>query len=204
MRSISRPALAKPTRSLRWSIDVDPNWVVTTSSAAWHSRSRSSPISSSISFFCCVPHGDVVAVGGLPAGPCSAATTALDLVLGDERALHPDRLARAHRQEQPVALADQLLGARLVEDDPAVGERRGGEGEPRRHVRLDQPGDDVDAGPLGGEHQVDAGRARELGDAHDGVLDVARRDHHQVGELVDDHQQVRVRLQLPLAALAAA
>ena len=27
----------------------------------------------------------------------------------------------------------------------------------------------------------------------DRLLDVARGDHHEVGELVDDHQQVRVR-----------
>ena len=47
-------------------------------------------------------------------------------------------------------------------------------------------------GPLGREHQVDAGGAGELGDADDRVLDVARGDHHQVGELVDDDQQVRV------------
>src|SRR5689334_8304620 len=45
--SISRPALAKPTRSLRCSIDVEPNWVETISSAAWITRSMSSPISSS-------------------------------------------------------------------------------------------------------------------------------------------------------------
>ena len=64
--------------------------------------------------------------------------------------------------------------------------------EPRRHVRLDQTGDDVDGRALRRDHQVDAGRAGELGDAHDRVLDVARGDHHQVGELVDDHQQVRV------------
>jgi hypothetical protein len=32
-----------------------------------------------------------------------------DLGVGDERALHAQRLARAHRQEQAVALADQLL-----------------------------------------------------------------------------------------------
>ena len=31
-RSIRRPALANPTRSLRCSIEVEPNWVVTTSS----------------------------------------------------------------------------------------------------------------------------------------------------------------------------
>ena len=49
IRSISRPALAKPTRSLRCSIEVEPNWVDTTSSAACSSRSRSSPMSSSIS-----------------------------------------------------------------------------------------------------------------------------------------------------------
>src|SRR5258706_471993 len=48
-RSMSRPALAKPTRSLRWSMDVEPNWVLTTSSAALSTSSRSSPMSASIS-----------------------------------------------------------------------------------------------------------------------------------------------------------
>ena len=127
----------------------------------------------------------------------------VDLGLGDPGALHAHRLAGAHRQEQPVTLADQLLRARLVEDDPAVGERGGGEREPRRHVGLDQTGDHVDRGPLGGQHQVDAGGAGELGDPDDRVLDVARGDHHQVGELVDDHQQVGVRRQHALAARRA-
>ena len=45
--SIRRPALAKPTRSLRWSIEVEPNCVETTSSMACTTRSRSSPMSSS-------------------------------------------------------------------------------------------------------------------------------------------------------------
>ena len=53
---------------------------------------------------------------------------------------------------------------------------------------------------LGGQHQVDAGGPGELGDPDDRVLDVARGDHHQVGQLVDDHQQVRVRPDHPLAA----
>ena len=43
-------------------------------------------------------------------------------------------------------------------------------------------------------------RARELRDADDRVLDVARGDHHEVGELVDDDQEVGVRLELALAA----
>src|SRR6185369_11133498 len=50
IRSISRPALANPTRSLRCSIEVDPNCDVTTSSIAWTRRSRSSPMSSSVFF----------------------------------------------------------------------------------------------------------------------------------------------------------
>ena len=36
------------------------------------------------------------------------------------------------------------------------------------------------------------GGARQLGDPDDRLLDVARGDHHQVGQLVDDDQQVRV------------
>ena len=104
-----------------------------------------------------------------------------------------DRLTRTHRKEQRVALADELLGTRLVEDDPAVGEARGGERQPARHVGLDETGDDVDARPLRREHEVDPDRARHLGDPADRVLDVTRRDHHQVGELVDDDEEIRVR-----------
>ena len=50
-RSMMRPAFAKPMRSLRCSIEVEPNCVVITISAACSRSSRSSPISSSICFF---------------------------------------------------------------------------------------------------------------------------------------------------------
>src|SRR5665811_254084 len=45
--SMRRPAFAKPTRSLRCSIDVEPNCVDTTSSTACMTRSRSLPMSPS-------------------------------------------------------------------------------------------------------------------------------------------------------------
>ena len=127
-------------------------------------------------------------------------TTASISVSDDEGALHAHRLAGADRQEQGVAHADQLLRARLVEDDPAVGEAGGREGQPRRHVGLDQAGDDVDRRPLRRQQQVDAGGAGLLRDPDDVVLDVAGRDHHQVGQLVDDRQDVRVGAVDPLAA----
>ena len=142
-------------------------------------------------------HGDVVAVARLELLG-DVLDDRVDLGLGDPGALHAHRLADAPRQEERVALADQLLGAGLVEHDAGVGDARGRERHPRGHVGLDQAGDDVDAGPLGREHEVDAGRARELGDPHDRLLDVARGDHHQVGQLVDDDEQVGVGRQDPL------
>ena len=66
-------------------------------------------------------------------------------------------------------------------------------------LALIRPGHDVDRRALRREHQVDAGGPGQLGDADDRVLDVARRDHHQVGELVDDDQQIGVRRQHALA-----
>jgi hypothetical protein len=41
---------------------------------------------------------------------------------------------------------------------------------------------------VGGQLEVDARGARLLGDPHDASSDVARRRHHQVGELVDDRR----------------
>ena len=65
------------------------------------------------------------------------------------------------------------------------------------HVGLDHAGDDVHARALRGEHEVDADRARLLREADDRVLDVGRRDHHQVGELVDDAEDVGQRARRP-------
>ena len=42
--------------------------------------------------------------------------------------------------------------------------------------------------------EVDAGCAGELRDAHDRVLDLLGGDHHEVGELVDDDDEVGHRL----------
>ncbi|MCY1224729.1 hypothetical protein D9M72_369000 [compost metagenome] len=39
---------------------------------------------------------------------------------------------------------------------------------------------------------MDAGSTGQLGDADNGIFDVARCHHHEVGEFVHDHQQVRV------------
>ena len=90
----------------------------------------------------------------------------------------------------------QLLGAGLVEDHPESRWPGRGEGDPRRDVRLDHPGDDVDPGTLRRDDEVDADGAGLLSEAGDRLLDVARGDHHQVGELIDDDSDVRESLRL--------
>ena len=103
-------------------------------------------------------------------------------------------------QQQHVALADQLLGAGLVEDDPAVGEAVDREGGARRDVGLDDAGDDVDRWPLRGHDEVHANCTSLLGDARDALLHIAGSDHHQVVELVDDDHDVGQPLERSLGA----
>ena len=81
------------------------------------------------------------------------------------------------RREVPSGLKSMspwpssALGAVRVEDHARVGLRRDGEGDPRRDVRLDHPGDHVDRRPLRREHEVDADGARLLREPDDRVLD---------------------------------
>ena len=59
----------------------------------------------------------------------------------------------------------------------------------------------VDRRPLGGDDQVDAGGARLLRQALDGVLDLLAGGEHQVGHLVDDDHDERQRASCRSAAL---
>ena len=140
--------------------------------------------------------GEIVGLGLILA----VLNDAANLLLSDKRSLDPHRLVRSHRQEESVTLTHQLLGARLIQDDPRVGEAGGGKREPRRNVGLDEPGDDVDAGALGGQDEMNTSSPSELRDANDGIFNVSRGDHHQVGQLVHDHEEVGVGPQDALAS----
>ena len=132
----------------------------------------------------------------------------VDLGAGDQRALRTHRLRRVDREIEHVAAAEQAFRAAHVEDRARVDLRRHGERDARGNVRLDDAGDHVDRRPLRCDDQVDTGRARELRQTADQGFDFARRDEHQVGELVDhDHdvgQLVVGILGVPLFDLAHA
>ena len=113
-----------------------------------------------------------------------------DFLLADEGALHAVERGAARRHEEHVAAADERLGAAAVEDGAGVDLRRHLEADARGQVGLDETGDDVRRRTLRGEHEVDAGGAGQLGDARDGGLDVLGGDHHEVGHLVDDADDV--------------
>ena len=113
----------------------------------------------------------------------------LDLGVRDERPVHARNAAAAGHVEH-VALAEQLLGALLAENGAAVDLRGHLEGDAGREIRLDRAGDDVDRRALRRHDQMDAGGARHLREALDRALDVLAGDHHQVGHLVDDDDDI--------------
>ena len=96
--------------------------------------------------------------------------------------------------------AEQLLGAVAVENRARIDLRRHAERNARRQVGLDEAGDDVDRRSLGRENEMDADRARHLGEPRDGFLDLVARHHHQVRKLVDQHDDEGKRLDLVAVA----
>ena len=91
---------------------------------------------------------------------------------------------------QHVALAEQLFGPLFPKDGAAVDTARHLEADAGREVGLNDAGDDIDAGPLCRDDAVDAGGSCHLRDTCDGVFHIVLGHQHQVGQLVDDDDDV--------------
>ena len=63
----------------------------------------------------------------------------------------------------------------------------------RGEVGLDEAGDHVHAGALGGQHKVHAHGARHLRQSRHALFHVLAFEHHQVGQFVDQNQYVGQR-----------
>jgi hypothetical protein len=109
------------------------------------------------------------------------------------RSMQPMHARRARRQVKHVAASQQRFGAVGVENRARVDLGRHAERHARREVRLDQSGDDIDRRTLRSQHQVNAHRARHLRQARDRFFHVVAVEHHQVGQLVDDDDDLRNR-----------
>src|SRR5207302_9269924 len=117
----------------------------------------------------------------------------VQLAVADECALETAWLAFVDGQVEHVAATEELLRTHLVENDPRIDPARHRERDAAWDVRLDQAGDDVGRRPLRGDDQMDADRARELGDTADEVFDLPRGPNHEFGEIIDHYHDVRTR-----------
>ena len=109
--------------------------------------------------------------------------------------MHPNGQARAAGHVEHVAHAQQRFGAHLVKNGAAVDLAAHLEGDAGGNVGLDQAGDHIHAGALGGQNQVNASRTGLLRQARNQLFNLLAHHHHQVGQLVDDHHDVRQALQ---------
>ena len=110
-----------------------------------------------------------------------------------------DLLAAGHVEH--VALAEQLLRALFAQDGARIDLAGDVEADAGRQVGLDHAGDDVDRRTLRRHDQVDARRTRLLCEPLDEEFDLLARRHHQVGQLVDDHHDLRHRFIIELLFL---
>ena len=123
----------------------------------------------------------------------------VNLRLRHPRALNTHRLRGTHRQEERITLTDQLLRAGLIQHHARISDRGGRKRHTRRNIRLNQTGHHIHRRTLGRQHQVNTRRTRQLRNTNNRLFHVTRSDHHQVSELVNNHQQVRVLVHRALA-----
>ncbi len=93
-------------------------------------------------------------------------------------------------------MPQQLFSAGHIQDHAGIDLTGHSKTDAGRKVRLDQAGDDVHAGALGGDNEMDAGRPCHLGNAANDSFHGFGRGHHQVGQLINEDDDVRQRLLL--------
>ena len=100
------------------------------------------------------------------------------------------RIAGAGRQEQHIALAEQVFRTHLVENRATVDFAGHLEGNACRNIGFNQAGDDIHAWALGSKNQMDAGCTRFLGKTGNQFFNFLACSHHQVGKLIyHDHDK---------------
>ena len=136
---------------------------------------------------------DLLAVLG-SAGFLDAGNDSLNLLVGDEAALYTGRFALAERRVEHIALADQLFRAGRIQNDAGFDLAGYRKRDARRDIRFHDAGDNVRRRSLGRDNEVHTCGTRFLRDTADGVLDLLGGDHHQVGQLVDNDDDLREHL----------
>ena len=114
-----------------------------------------------------------------------------NLLVGNERSLYTGGLGIALRIKEHVALSQQLLRAVHIQYRSRIHTAGNRERDTARHIRLNQTGDDIHAGSLRRNNQMNARRSRQLCQTADRFLNLSGRYHHQIGKLVHDNDDLR-------------
>src|SRR5690606_12562848 len=113
---------------------------------------------------------------------------AVDLVDADEGTLKANDPAPHHVEE--VAITDQAFRAILVQNRARVDLRCDLIGDPRREIGFDQSGDHIHGRTLRGQDEVNPDGAGHLCEPCDRPFDLLTGRHHQVGQLIHDHDDI--------------
>ena len=111
--------------------------------------------------------------------------------------MHTAEIVGAWHERQHVSKPKQVFGTDAPENRLRVLALGHLEGDARGKVRLDHARDHIHARPLGGQDDVQPRRARLLCQARDRSLHILGRNHHQIGELIDDQHDRWQLLRLP-------
>ena len=115
----------------------------------------------------------------------------VDLLRGDEAALHAGGLRIAQGEVEHIALTHQLLRAGGVQNDAGLHGTGNGEGNTAGDIRLHQTGDHIGGGSLCGDDKVHTGSASHLRHAAYALLDLLGGNEHEVCQLVNDDDDLR-------------
>ena len=113
---------------------------------------------------------------------------------GDHRDPEPPGYRPVADQIAPTRFGGQAVGVRAAHRLPGFGLRKRAQADPVGQMGF-EPADPPGVQPLGGQQQVDADRSADPADGDEQFGEVRTRAE-QLGELIDDHQQIGDRFEL--------
>ena len=95
-----------------------------------------------------------------------------------------------NRTKEHVSSSQEFLGSIHIQNGPRVRPTRHREGNPRRHIGLNQARNDIHRWALGGQNHVDTCCPSLLSQTDNGIFHLFAGNHHKVSQLIhDDHNQ---------------
>ena len=93
--------------------------------------------------------------------------------------------------KEHISLSQQFLRPHHIQNGAGIHAAGYRECHSAGHIGLNQTGNDVHTGTLGGNNQVNSRRSRQLCKAADRFFHLTRTNHHQIGKLIHNDDYLR-------------